>query len=819
MKITPDTLPSLRKLALFAGLWLVAAVGVMAQSGLPGLPPLSAPDAPPAPEPIIGKITLHIAGKGAEQVSTEAIMAHVLVHEKLPYDQNLVDRSVASLIATKEFSYVRTERNPVPLPDGSVELIITLVPNPRISAVVFKGNKEYSESRLFEEIKTIAGQVEDLDQLTKDKIALTAFYQKKGYMQAKISFDVVPNDNNGTAVVTFNIDEGPDVIITAINFAGNDHVSAGTLDKQMKTVTHKFIISWFSGGGVFKHDDFLDDLDALRKYYKSQGYLDVDIPEDEVKYDYPTPGELALTITVHEGRQYRVGKNITIEGNTVFQTSVLKALLTLKPGEVFSPEKVDKNRDALKDFYGKAGYLDTFVQANRIPDLETGDIGLDFVVMHPEGGNVAPGESEKFFVEGIDIQGNTKTRSTVIVRELTLAPGDVFDTDRMKTSEDRLTNTGFFEPGSVSISPGETNIPGKRNLRINVTEAKTLTAEVGAGWDPIEGVAAFFDVTERNFDLFSSHPFLRGGGQKFHLNVKVGDQILSVQIDYEYPWLFQRYGVATGISLFHTEIGYNSDTYNEDDTGFYVYVRKPLIEKIDITLGYGLEDILLKDITPSAPPPVFAEAGDTTVSKIRMDLTRSTGLDNFQSPTRGQSEMIRTEIAGGPIGGQSNFYRFEGHANVWIPTFEYSNQVLSFAVRGGTVSGYDGKGVPYAERYFLGGDYDLRGYANRWVGPKYENALSPANGQPVGGNSMGLLQTEYSIELVTNFRIAAFHDIGFVNPDSFDLNPRHYRQDVGFGLHFFLLQQPIRIDFGYPLNPDQSQSHSIRPSFSLQVIY
>ena len=781
---------------------------------LPGAP--AAPEQAP-PQPIIGKITLSIQGKGPEQISTESIMAHILVRENLPYDQNLVDRSVASLVETKEFSYVRTELHPQP--DGTVELVVFLVPNPRISAVVFKGNKEYTDSRLFEEIKSIAGQVVDLDQLTKDKIALVTFYEKKGYMQAKISFDVTPNENLGTAVVTFTIDEGPDVIIESINFAGNAHISSGTLSKQIKTVTHKFIISWFTGGGVFKQDDFLDDLDSLRKYYKSQGYLDVDIPEDEVKYDYPTPGELALTITVHEGRQYRVGQNITIEGNTIFQTAVLKALLTLKPGDVFSPEEVDKNRDALKDFYGKAGYLDTFVQANRIPDIETGDIGLDFVVMHPEGDKVAPGESEKFFVEGIDIQGNTKTRSTVIVRELTLAPGDVFDTDRMKTSEDRLKNTGFFVPGSVTISPGETNIPGKRNLRINVTEDKTLTAEVGAGWDPVEGVAAFFDVSERNFDLFSSHPFLRGGGQKFHLNVKVGSQILSVQIDYEYPWLFERYGVATGISLFHTEESYQSDTYNEEDTGFFVYIRKPLIERVDVTLGYGLEDILIKDITTSAPPPVVAEEGDTTVSKLQLEFTRVTGLDNFQSPTRGNSEGLKLQFAGGPIGGQANFYRIEGHATVWIPTFKFSNQVLSFAVKGGTVSGYDGKDVPYAERYFLGGDYDLRGYAERWVGPKYENPASPADGQPIGGNSMGLLQTEYSIEVVTNFRLAVFDDIGFVNPDSYDLNPRHYRQDVGFGIHFFLLQQPIRIDFGYPLNPDSTQSHSIRPSFSLQVVY
>jgi outer membrane protein insertion porin family len=820
LKITPDTLLNPRWAALLAGVWLAVAAPAAAQSAVPaGLP--NSPDAAAAaagPEPIVEEISLRI--EGPQQISTESIMAHVLLHEKTPYNQALVDKSVESLEATKQFNFVRTDREV--LPSGGVRLIIHLFPNPRVSAVVFKGNKEYSQVRLLGEIKTVAGDVVDQEQLTEDQVKLLDFYHKKGYMQVKVSYTLDTNPNTGTAVATFQIDEGPAVEIVAIKFAGNDHISSGKLADQIQTVTHKFLISIFTGGGIFKREDFLDDLDTLRKYYKSHGFLDVDIPEDEVKYDYPSPGRLALTIAVHEGRQYRIGKNITIEGNTIFQTATLKALLTIKPGDVFSPEEVDKNRDAIRDFYGKAGYLDTFVRADRLPDLDTGDIGIDFVVLHSEvdeAGNqrVSPGESDKFYVEGIDIEGNTKTRSTVIVRELTLAPGDVFDTDRMKTSEDRLRNTGYFE-NDVTLSPGDTNIPGKRNLRINLTEAKTLTAEVGAGFDPVQGVAAFIDFQESNFDLFNSKTYFRGGGQKAHVRFTIGTNILSVQVDYEYPWLFER-RLDTGISLFHSEDSYSSDTYNEEDTGFTVWIRKPVIEYIDATLSYTLEDILLKDLTAQAPPPVFAEQGDTTVSKVGLDFVRSKGLDSLVAPTTGQREEFLTSVAGGPIGGQTNFYRFEGHANFWIPTFKFSNQVLSFAMRAGTVSGYDGKDVPYAERYFLGGDYDLRGFANRWVGPKDANMNDLSYGEPLGGNSMALVQTEYSIELFKDFRFAVFHDIGFVNANSFDMSPGQYRQDVGVGFHFFLLHQPIRIDFGYPLNPDQFQSHSIRPSFSLQAVY
>ena len=775
-----------------------------------------------APAPIVEEISLIVLGP--QQISTEAIRAHILQREKAPYDQELVDKSVESLQGTKQFNFVRTDRDL--LPSGGVRLVIRLAPNPRLTAVVFKGNKTYSQARLFEEVKTVAGEIADPQQLQADKLKLIEFYQKKGFMQVKVDANMDTNENTGTAVATFDINEGPDVEISDIIFTGNDHVSGGILADQIETVTHKFIISWFTGGGVFKKDQFLDDLDALRKYYKSKGYLDVRIVEEEIKYDYPAPGKLVLTIPVHEGTQYHVGKSIRIIGNTIFPVDALTALLTIKTGDVFSPEEIDKNKEAIRDFYGKAGYLDTFVRADRLPDSDaaghyTGDMGVDFVIMHPLGDRVAEGESEKFYVEDVEITGNKKTRSTVIVRELVLAPGDVFDTDRMKTSEDRLKGTGYFE--EVNLTPGETNIPGKRNLRVNVTEAKTFQASIGAGFDPVEGVAAFVEFQESNFDLFNSRTGFRGGGQKAHVKLTVGSKILSVQLDYEYPWLFER-RLDAGISLFHSENGYYSDTYNENDTGFTVFVRKPVIEFIDATLGYTLEDIFLKDITTSAPPPVQAEAGHTSASIVSLDLVRQKGLDSPLSPTRGERQEFLTSVGGGPIGGQMSFYKLDAHVSWWfpistlVPMLSYGNQVLSLSARLGTIDGYDGKGVPYAQRFFLGGDYDMRGYSIRWVGPHYD-VPGPAFGEPLGGNSRGLVQTEYSFELFKDFRFAVFHDIGFVNVNSYDFDPRHYRQDVGFGIRFLLMRQPIRIDFGYPLNPDQFQSHSFRPSFSLQAIY
>ncbi len=820
MKITPDTLLKPHWAAIALGLWLALMAPVQAQA--PASAPAGAPSATtPAAEaaaPIVEEISIRL--NRPQQINSDAVRAHIMQQEKAPYDQELIDKSINSLYATGDYDFIRTERET--LPSGGVRVDFYLFPKARISAVVFKGNKEYTQSRLTEEIKTIAGEPLNPSQLKQDKDALVTFYQKAGYSQVKVDTTVDTNETTGTAVVTYTIDEGPSVVISVINFTGNDHADAGTLHDQMETSKYTFLISWITGSGRFEKDKFLDDLDALRKYYKSKGYLDVDIEESEIKYDNPGPGRLVITIPIHEGRQYHVGKNITVSGNTIFRSETLLALLSIKPGDVFSPEEVDKNSDAIKNYYGTAGYLDTFVEVDRKPNLDTGDIGLDFVIKHAADNLLQPGESEKSYVEGIDIQGNTKTRSDVILRELSLAPGDVFNTDRMKTSEDKLKSYPYFD--EVNLSPEDTTIPGKRNLRVNVTEARTLSATFGAGFDPVEGPLAYVEFEESNFDLFNYRTNFRGGGQKALIRLTLGTQLSSIELDYEYPWLFER-RLDAGVSLFRTESSYNSTTYNEDDTGVTFWASKPVIEYITANLSYTIEDIQIKDVTTAAPPPVQQEAGHTGVSKVGLDLVRSKDMDSAVSPTTGQRQELLQEVAGGPLAGQTNFYRLEGHATWWFPTFGYRTQVLTFALRGGTITGFGGKDVPFAERYFLGGDYNLRGYAYRQVGPLVTTPGNPAAGQPLGGKSFGVATTEYSIVLFgsskdnNDFRFEVFHDIGFVNPTAFNFQVKGYQQDVGFGFKFHLLKAPLRIDIGYPLNPNQFQSHSFQFNFSGSFVY
>src|SRR5690606_32261629 len=150
-----------------------------------------------------------------------------------------------------------------------------------------------------------------------------------------------------------------------------------------------------------------------------------------------------------EGRRYYVG-NIDVEGEEIFDEIILTRSLRMIPGDVFSPEALDKDLETLRDYYGALGYLEARIRAERVPNLQTGNIDLIYQIE----------EGEQFQVESIVVEGNTKTKSVVILRELILRPGQVFNTVWMKNSEARLRNTRFFD--EVTLSPEPTNVPQRR---------------------------------------------------------------------------------------------------------------------------------------------------------------------------------------------------------------------------------------------------------------------------------------------------------------------------------------------------------------------
>jgi outer membrane protein insertion porin family len=737
--------------------------------------------------------TLTIKFVGTANVNEQVIRANMQMREGGDYDDVIVDRDIRALYRTALFEYVEIKTEDVP--PNIKNVVVEVTPKYRVLAVRFEGNTKVKSNRLEKEIKIKPNQALDEKQVKDDLEKLREYYQKAGYNQVNISTNIERDRVGGFGTVVFKIREGNKVKIADIKFVGNKHVTARKLRGAMETKKW-WMFSWLTGSGRFKDDQFDDDLDKLRDYFREQGYLDVEIPQDQVQFQYPKPDKLVLVINIVEGRQYHVGE-ISFSGNKLYDSALLKRVVRQKPGFVFVPSKLDKDVERLDDFYGKDGYLDTRVRLNRKPNIQTGAIDIEYTIA----------ESEKFNVESIVIDGNTKTKSTVILRELVLGPGDVFSTVLMKISQLRLENTRFFE--STNVTPQETNIPGRRNMRIAVREGRTGNLTFGAGFSSLERATLFAEVSQSNFDLFNRRSFFQGDGQKFRLRMQLGSLSSEVVLDFEEPWLFQKQ-LALGFSVFRTSSEYNSTFYTQIQTGFEVYLRKHLFELWNGRLSYTYQVFDIKDVSPSASAIIRALEGNNAASTVGLQLERDT-RDKIINTTNGNRVELNLRVSGGILGGSkiNDNYSLEFRGAQFFPVFETQTQVLGLLARGGVTQNFGrSTDVPYYQKWYLGGPTTLRGFEFREVSPRDQFD------EPIGGKTYGFFSAEYSLDIVSPIRFAIFYDAGFVNRGAYDFNPANYHDNFGFGLRLFVAGAPLSLDFGIPITGEKLAKKGNQFNFS-----
>ncbi len=773
----------------------------------------SAPAADRPAPPKIGAITVQFASPDSP-VGEPAVRANMRLKEGQEFDSTALDHDVRTLMATGNFAQV--DIRPVERVAGSiVDITVVVTPKLRVAAVRYEGYSHLKPSAMFSsfarEVKTKENAALDEQQVNADARAIREAYQKSGYNQAKVTYRIdssgaANRTGGGTAVVTFVIVEGPRATISAIRFTGNTHVKSKDLLKQMETTT-RGLFSWLTGSGYLQDETFEDDLDKLVKYYKEQGYLDVKLPpREKIALDYTSSGKVVITIPVEEGPQYRVG-TIAMSGNKLIATPELMKLIKQKTGAIFAPAKIDDDITALRDAFGTKGYLETSVR---------------LVQPHPGSGTTidieyAINEGDLIHVESVQVEGNTKTKSLVIIRELNLGPGDVFDTVRMKAAKATLDNTRFFD--EVNVTDETTAVPGRRNLKVAVKEGQTGSLNFGVGVSSLERFVASVEITQGNFDLFNRRSLYQGAGQKFRLLLQLGTRSNQELVSFEEPWAFQQ-RLAFGFSLYRVSTGFESSLYDEIRVGAQVYLRKVVLPRfgnrllgygdVEAQLAYTIESVKLTKIDAAAPVFIKALAGEQTVSKVGLTLSRDT-RDRFVNTTSGNRAELTAEVAGGPFGADVDYYRLEARGSQFFKLAETQNQVLGLVARLGAIDSYGAsKSVPFYDRYFLGGPYTLRGFDYRDVGPK-----DAATGEPLGGKSYGLFSAEYSFDIVDPLRLALFYDAGFVNSRAYDFGTSRYNANYGFGLRLLIGGAPLNLDFGFPITTDKVNDRGMRFNFSV----
>ncbi|MEP6662573.1 MAG: outer membrane protein assembly factor BamA, partial [Verrucomicrobiota bacterium] len=569
------------------------------------------------------------------------------------------------------------------------------------------------------------------------------------------------------------------------------------------------------------------------EFYQNEGYIDFEIKD--VQFDYVTPRKLKIRFIVSEGRRYKVG-NIEIKGNKLFPTEkIYKGIrvegrehkMGMLVGKNFTPKGLKDDVEAIQDFYGAKGYIDTRIAALKNPNTTTGTMDLVYDIQ----------EGDKSFIEKIEIKGNDKTKDKVIRRELAVYPGETYDMVRVKLSKERLENLRYFE--KVDTQSEETDVPNRKNLVIGVEEKNTGNFTVGAGLSSVDSVVGFVEVSQENFDLFKP-PTFTGAGQKFRLRAQLGTQRSDYELTFIEPWFLGK-KLAFGVDLYHRDLGFLSDLYEETHTGGTLSLTKALgTENLIGRVSYTLEsigvnvdssrhtnDIITATSTNRAniSQDIADEDGRRLVSKFGSSLAYDTRNSNLL-PNRGQRSELSGELAGGPFGGDTDFYKVELKSAWYFPGF-FDGHIIELAGRSGVVKSY-GNGdrgrnrVPIFDRWFLGGLYSLRGYKYRDVGPHDQFD------EPLGGNTYWFGSLEYSLPIIERLRFAMFYDIGNVYAKAFSFSPDtirggkfagdqrgFYTDNWGIGLRINLPIGPLRLDYGIPIKHDSDIGNKGRFNFGV----
>ena len=787
--------------------WLRAACFALALTPLVG----AAQIAPATKDPLVRSIRIKTDGTA---VSEQFVLGFVALRQGQPFSKDAVASTVRSLYATGRFNQAMVE--PVLDPKtGEVDIVVTVEPRPILKGIEYVGGDGIvGKAGWFggvevEDLKV--GEPLDMAQLRRSEVKLQNELRKKRPF-ARVTSQL--RDTTGGKIVAVIVDEGIELKVDNFRFEGATSFDRYDLwyAADLKTSEYRWYKwSWLIGGGRLDPEQYRADCKKLREYYRSKGYLDVEVedadPEKvcEVKDVKGASGWVDVVFKIKEGRKYTLGA-IAFEGNRLGATDPLYSTESLQKvvaepslrrgahpaefdkiasGEAFAVPAIEAAADKLREYYGQMGYINSSVQVVRKPNLATGAIDVKFQIE----------EGQRHTVRAVEIQGNTKTRSTVIARELALGPGEVFDLARTRVSEARLRNTQFFE--EVRVTPVPTPIPGQSDLRVTVKEGPTGQVSFGAGYSTVEGLVGFVEYAESNFDFANSEGWYRGDGQKFRVRISVGSLTNSFEHSFEEPALWER-DLAVGYSIERRYAGYASANYSVLSEGVSLYARRRVFSNIEGRIGYNLRRMSVDNVTADAPADVVTEgaAGARVISSVSASLTYDT-RDEYNFPTKGSRISLTEELAGNGLGGDVKYLKSELRTGRWFLVSPTAEQTVGVIGRVGLLTGSGGY-LPFYERFYLGGAYDMRGFGYNDVGA-YDTYDTSHGNQPMGGMTYGFVSAEYTIKAADNLRFAAFYDYGIVNRSETDFSVAEANSDYGLGMRILLGGAVMRLDFGFPL--------------------
>jgi outer membrane protein insertion porin family len=584
---------------------------------------------------------------------------------------------------------------------------------------------------------------------------------------------VTPIERNRVNL-TFTVTEGDTAKIKELNIVGNKVFTESTLLGLFSQDTGGWL-SWYTKSDNYSRAKLNADLENLRSYYLSRGYLEFKIDSTQVAI-LPNKQDISITINVTEGERFVVS-GVKLEGNFLGKDDEFKSLVTIKPGEPFNADDVAETTRVFTENFGNYGFA--FARVEARPEIDRVNNRVSLVLQADP--------SRRAYIRRINISGNDRTRDEVIRREFRQFESSWYDGTKIRLSRDRVDRLGYF----TSVNIDTTEVPGSADqvdLNIVVAEKPTGSISLGAGFSTADKIALSVNVKQEN--AFGSGNYLG-----IELNTSKYNTVLVLNTTDPY---FTKDGISRTLDAYYRSTkpyANQGGSYQLVTAGTGVRFGVPFSEKDTVFFGAALERMDIKNGT-NIPAYYLQYAEEVGNPSNTLPLTIGWASDTKDSgllPTKGTLQRFNSEWG---VAGDARyikaFYQFQHYIPV---TRQFT---MAFNSEFGWGTGLSGRPYPVFKNFYAGGQGSVRGFDQSTLGPR------DVTGSFVGGAKKLVLNGEVYAPVPgtgtdKSLRMFAFTDVGNVYGANEKFSADQLRASVGVGINWISPMGPLRIAYAYPV--------------------
>lgn len=740
--------------AVLAALLLLAAAGASAQAFAPF-------------------VVKDIRVEGLQRTEPGTVFSYLPVKVGETLDPTKAQQALRALYATGFFQDVRLEA------ENGV-LVVAVQERPAIASIDFSGMKDLDPEnvrKILRELGMAEGRIFDRALLESTQLEIKRQYLARGMYAADVQTTVTPLERNRVGI-NIAVTEGEVAKIRSINIVGANAFPQSELLDEFVLRTPGWL-TWYTKNDRYSREKLAGDLERLRAFYQNRGYLDFSIESTQVSIT-PDRRDVYITINIVEGEKYTVS-HLEISGHTVVPREELAKLVQLKPGDVFSREKLVASTKAIADRLGNDGYA--FANANAIPELDKEKRTVSFNLV------VDPGR--RVYVRRIEVVGNNKTRDEVVRREMRQLEGAYYDASKIQLSRRRIDRTQYFSEVNVETQPVEGN-PDQVDVLYSVKEKPTGALLFGIGFSTVDKISLSASLSQAN--VFGTGKFL-----SFNVNTGAVNKVYS--LSYLNPY-FTIDGVSQGFDIYRRKTNATVlavGPYATDSYGGGIKFGYPTSEVTRYDFGLNLESVALTtfDNSPIAYLRFVDDFGNNyTYGAVTAGVSRDT-RDSLIITTAGSLMRLSSEFAQGDL----KYYRLRYQHQYYHPLSRRLTLLLGGEV--GYAGGLGGLPLPFFKNFYAGGPDSVRGYRPFSLGPKDELGNSLGGNRSLTGSAQVLFPMPGAGQ-DPSLRLAWFVDAGNVFVDTYDL--RELRYSTGLALFWSSPFGPLKLSFAQPLRARSTDS-------------